>query len=158
MNFFKIIFITILSLLSSFACYADTDSATQNTTSATSVLENTNNNSVNADVPLNNPFSSDTGAGSEAVDDLNSNTSSELEPDVLGEKEIKKYKLSAVLIGNDDQYASFVDTSGAYINLSINDRLGENLKLVIITKEEVRFVSTEGKIISLDFNNRIEIK
>ena len=68
MNFFKIIFITILSLLSSFACYADTDSATQNTTSATSVLENTNNNSVNADVPLNNPFSSDTGAGSEAVE------------------------------------------------------------------------------------------
>ena len=61
-------------------------------------------------------------------------------------------------MGNDEQYASFVDLSGNYINLAINERLGENLKLVIIEQDEVRFVSTEGKIISLDFNNRIEIK
>ena len=79
-------------------------------------------------------------------------------PIITGESEIKKYKLSAVLVGNDEQYASFVDLSGNYINLAINERLGENLKLVIIEQDEVRFVSTEGKIISLDFNNRIEIK
>lgn len=176
MNFFKIKFtILIVSIFSFMSAEAEQIDCTQFEELNPKYLECIAKNrvkkfkelmtgSLDEDIPLINPFARD---ASVEIERDTRNTDYKIEetvaveppkPIITGESEIKKYKLSAVLVGNDEQYASFVDLSGNYINLAINERLGENLKLVIIEQDEVRFVSTEGKIISLDFNNRIEIK
>ena len=171
MNFFKIKFtILIVSIFSFMSAEAEQIDCTQFEELNPKYLECIAKNkelmtgSLDEDIPLINPFARDASVEIE-LDTINTDYKIEEtvaveppKPIITGESEIKKYKLSAVLVGNDEQYASFVDPSGNYINLAINERLGENLKLVIIEQDEVRFVSTEGKIISLDFNNRIEIK
>lgn len=177
MNFFKIIFtILIVSIFSFMSAVAEQIDCAQYEVSNPKYLECVQKNkneqlksikeSLDEIIPLSNPFARDTSDVLIAPDDtINKEYKIQAEkpeepskPLITGQAEIKKYKLSAVLIGNDEQYASFIDPSGNYINLAINEFLGENLKLVIIEKDEVRFVSSEGEIISLDFNNRIEIK
>lgn len=185
MNFFKIIFtILIVSIFSFMSAVAEQIDCAQYEVSNPKYLECVQKNkneqlksikeSLDEIIPLSNPFARDTSDELIAPDDtiniapddtINKEYKIQAEkpeepskPLITGQAEIKKYKLSAVLIGNDEQYASFIDPSGNYINLAINEFLGENLKLVIIEKDEVRFVSSEGEIISLDFNNRIEIK
>ncbi len=177
MNFFKITFtILIVTIFSFMNAVAEQIDCAQYEASNPKYLEciaknkneelKSNIGSLDEEIPLINPFARDTSVGSIDLDDTtNKEYKIQAEkpeklskPLITGQSEIKKYKLSAVLIGNDEQYASFIDPSGNYINLAINERLGENLKLVIIEQDEVSFVSSEGEIISLDFNNRIEIK
>jgi hypothetical protein len=177
MNFFKIILtILIVAIFSFMSAVAEQIDCAQYEVSNPKYLEcieknkneqlKSNIESIDEEIPLINPFARDTSVGLIAPDDTINNEykiqaekpEESSKPLITGQSEIKKYKLSGVLIGNDEQYASFVDPSGNYINLAINELLGENLKLVIIKKDEVRFISTEGEIISLDFNNRIEIQ
>lgn len=97
-------------------------------------------------LPLNDPFAGDDGSASTIVSDVSS------------EKELvnlSKYKLVGVFNGTLRSFATFVDESGDFITLEIQEELSNGLQLVDVNIKEAIFKKGEDSFVSLNFKNQI---
>ena len=98
-------------------------------------------------LPLNDPFAGDDASGSTIV----SETSTESEA-----VNLRRYKLVASFAGTLNEYATFVNESGEFITLELQEELTEGLKLVGINIKEAVFQKADSNgYISLNFKNQI---
>ena len=66
-----------------------------------------------------------------------------------------KYKLVGVFNGSIKSFATFVDESGEFITLELQEELIRGLKLDEVNIKEAIFQKGESNFISLNFKNQI---
>ena len=97
-------------------------------------------------LPLNDPFAGDDASVSTFV----SETSTESEA-----VNLSRYKLVAAFSGDLNEYATFVNETGEFITLELQEELFEDLILVEINIKEAVFQKADNGYISLNFKNQI---
>jgi hypothetical protein len=97
-------------------------------------------------LPLNDPFAGDDASVSTFV----SETSTESEA-----VNLSRYKLVAAFSGTLNEYATFVNETGEFITLELQEELSEDLILVEINIKEAVFQKADNGYISLNFKNQI---
>ena len=97
-------------------------------------------------LPLNDPFAGDDATASKII----SETSTEGEA-----VNLRRYKLVGAFSGTLSEFATFVDESGEFITLELQEELTEGLKLVGINIKEAVFQKADNGYISLNFKNQI---
>ena len=128
MNFIKIIILGIILFFSSQTVFAE------------------NHIDEEEPLPLNDPFAGDDATASTIVSETST------ESDAVN---LRKYKLVAAFAGTLNEYATFVNESGEFITLELQEELTEGLKLVEINIKEAVFQKADDGYISLNFKNQI---
>ena len=145
MNFIKIIFIILFTFLSSSAFADQHDLNSNNQTTAQSTEINNENEDIEEEVPLNDPFAGNEGTGS---------GSNIPEEEQENEMSLYNFKLVGLISGKDNSYISLVNSSGEVITLSLSQYLGD-IKLVDLRLNEAIFEKDDKTFIIIDFNNQI---
>ena len=134
MNFIKILILGIILLFSAQTIFA----------------ENHEEKNIGIDgeepLPLNDPFAGDDATASKII----SETSTEGEA-----VNLRRYKLVGAFSGTLSEFATFVDESGEFITLELQEELSVGLKLVEINIKEAVFQKADNGYISLNFKNQI---
>ena len=155
MNFFKVIILTFISLLLASNVFGDNHDTTEK-----ELLEKAKeiNQKVKLDqadkakatpeepLPLNDPFAGDDATQSTIVSEAST------ESDAVN---LRRYKLVAAFAGSLNEYATFVNETGEFITLELQEELTEGLKLVEINIKEAVFQKSDNGYISLNFKNQI---
>ena len=128
MNFIKIIILGIILFFSSQTVFAE------------------NHIDEEEPLPLNDPFAGDDATASTIVSETST------ESDAVN---LRKYKLVAAFAGTLNEYATFVNETGEFITLELQEELIEGLKLVEINIKEAVFQKSDNGYISLNFKNQI---
>ena len=128
MNFIKIIILGIILFFSSQTVFAE------------------NHIDEEEPLPLNDPFAGDDATESTIVSETST------ESDAVN---LRKYKLVAAFAGSLNEYATFVNETGEFITLELEEELIEGLKLVEINIKEAVFQKSDNGYISLNFKNQI---
>ncbi len=97
-------------------------------------------------LPLNDPFAGDDATQSTIVSEAST------ESDAVN---LRRYKLVAAFAGSLNEYATFVNETGEFITLELQEELTEGLKLVEINIKEAVFQKSDNGYISLNFKNQI---
>jgi hypothetical protein len=97
-------------------------------------------------LPLNDPFAGDDATQSTIVSEAST------ESDAVN---LRRYKLVAAFAGSLNEYATFVNETGEFITLELEEELIEGLKLVEINIKEAVFQKSDNGYISLNFKNQI---
>ena len=97
-------------------------------------------------LPLNDPFAGDDATQSTIVSEAST------ESDAVN---LRRYKLVAAFAGTLNEYATFVNETGEFITLELQEELIEGLKLVEINIKEAVFQKSDNGYISLNFKNQI---
>ena len=134
MNFIKILILGIILLFSAQTVFA----------------ENHEEKNIAIDgeepLPLNDPFAGDDATASKIIS----------ETSIEGEAvNLRRYKLVGAFSGTLNEYATFVDESGEFITLELQEELSVGLKLVEINIKEAVFQKADNGYISLNFKNQI---
>ena len=145
MNFIKTIFIILFTFLSSSAFADQHDLNSNNQTTAQSTEINNENEDIEEEVPLNDPFAGNEGTGS---------GSNIPEEEQENEMSLYNFKLVGLISGKDNSYISLVNSSGEVITLSLTQYLGD-IKLVDLRLNEAIFEKDDKTFIIIDFNNQI---
>ena len=128
MNFIKIIILGIILFFSSQTVFAE------------------NHIDEEEPLPLNDPFAGDDATASTIVSETST------ESDAVN---LRKYKLVAAFAGTLNEYATFVNETGEFITLELQEELIEGLKLVEINIKEAVFQKSDNGYITLNFKNQI---
>jgi len=128
MNFIKIIILGIILFFSSQTVFAE------------------NHIDEEEPLPLNDPFAGDDATASTIVSETST------ESDAVN---LRKYKLVAAFAGTLNEYATFVNETGEFITLELEEELIEGLKLVEINIKEAVFQKSDNGYITLNFKNQI---
>ena len=97
-------------------------------------------------LPLNDPFAGDDATASKIIS----------ETSIEGEAvNLRRYKLVGAFSGTISEFATFVDESGEFITLELQEELSIGLKLVEINIKEAVFQKADNGYISLNFKNQI---
>ena len=128
MNFIKIIILGIILFFSSQTVFAE------------------NHIDEEEPLPLNDPFAGDDATASTIVSETST------ESDAVN---LRKYKLVAAFAGTLNEYATFVNETGEFITLELEEELIEGLKLVEINIKEAVFQKSDNGYISLNCKNQI---
>ena len=97
-------------------------------------------------LPLNDPFAGDDATASKIIS----------ETSIEGEAvNLRRYKLVGAFSGTLSEFATFVDESGEFITLELQEELSVGLKLVEINIKEAVFQKSDNGYISLNFKNQI---
>ena len=97
-------------------------------------------------LPLNDPFAGDDATASKTIS----------ETSIEGEAvNLRRYKLVGAFSGTLSEFATFVDESGEFITLELQEELSVGLKLVEINIKEAVFQKADNGYISLNFKNQI---
>ena len=104
--------------------------------------------SLNEDLPLNDPF-----AGQSSNSSLNTNLafSEEEEQD---EMSLYNFQSAGLIAGKDNSYVSLVRSDGEPYTITIGQYLGK-IKLIDLRLSEAIFKKEDKKYIIIDFNNQI---
>ena len=145
MNFIKTIFIILFTFLSSSAFADQHDLNSNNQTTAQTTEINNENEDIEEEVPLNDPFAGNEGTGS---------GSNIPEEEQENEMSLYNFKLVGLIYGKDNSYISLVNSSGEVITLSLSQYLGD-IKLVDLRLNEAIFEKDDKTFIIIDFNNQI---
>tara|TARA_B100000242_G_scaffold79104_1_gene52149 strand:- start:2889 stop:3344 length:456 start_codon:yes stop_codon:yes gene_type:complete len=145
MNFIKTIFIILFTFLSSSAFADQHDLNSNNQTTAQTTEINNENEDIEEEVPLNDPFAGNEGTGS---------GSNIPEEEQENEMSLYNFKLVGLISGKDNSYISLVNSSGEVITLSLSQYLGD-IKLVDLRLNEAIFEKDDKTFIIIDFNNQI---
>ena len=97
-------------------------------------------------LPLNDPFAGDDATQSTIVSEAST------ESDAVN---LRRYKLVAAFAGSLNEYATFVNETGEFITLELQEELTEGLLLVEINIKEAVFQKSDNGYISLNFKNQI---
>ena len=111
MNFIKTIFIILFTFLSSSAFADQHDLNSNNQTTAQTTEINNENEDIEEEVPLNDPFAGHEGTGS---------GSNIPEEEQENEMSLYNFKLVGLISGKDNSYISLVNSSGEVITLSLS--------------------------------------
>ena len=142
MNFFKILFIIMLSLMANVA-FADNHDQKQEVLDA--AKEIVKEMEEDEEVPLNDPFAGNEGTSSSAniPQDEQDN-----------EMSLYNFKLAGLISGKDYSYISLVNSGGEVLTMTLGQYLGE-IQLVDLRLTEAIFKKDDGKFMIIDFNNQV---
>ena len=144
MNFFKILFIIIFTLMANVA-FADNHDQKQEVLDA--AKEIVKEMEEDEEVPLNDPFAGNEGS----TGSLDASISPEEQED---EMSLYNFKLAGLISGKDNSYISLVNTSGEVLTLTLGQFLGK-VKLVDLRLNEAIFEKEDKTFIMIDFNNLV---
>ena len=164
MNFFKVIFISLLFIYVSNVSMADSHDNEQNIIEKAKeinqkVKENQANTQANISteinneepLPLNDPFVGDgTLGGSSGGVKLIAETEEQKK-----KLSVFNYKLVGIIEGDGVGFASLVDESGEVINVGLNEELTQGVRLIGISTKEVMFERGEDSLVVINFKNQI---
>ena len=97
-------------------------------------------------LPLNDPFAGDDATASKIISETS------IEGEAVNPR---RYKLVGAFSGTLSEFATFVDESGEFITLELQEELSVGLKLVEINIKEAVFQKADNGYISLNFKNQI---
>ena len=143
MNFFKIFFIIIFSLIAN-AAFADNHDQKQEVLDA--AKEIAKELQEEDEVPLNDPF-----AGNEGTSSMSGNIPEEEQENELS---LYNFKLVGLISGKDHSYISLVNSGGEVLTLTLGQYLGP-IQLVDLRLTEAIFKKDDGKYMIIDFNNQL---
>ena len=163
MNFFKIVFISLLFILASKISMADSHDTEQNiiekakeinqkikekqANSQSNISSEINNEEP---LPLNDPFVGDsslTGGGTIMMTDPE---------EAQNAMRLYKFKLAAVMTADDDQgFVSLINASGEVITLSMFEELSPGVKLIAVNNKEAVFDKNGKSLMVINFKNQI---
>ena len=143
MNFFKILFIIIFSLMANVA-FADNHDQKQEVLDA--AKEIAKELQEEDEVPLNDPF-----AGNEGTSSMSGNIPEEEQENELS---LYNFKLVGLISGKDHSYISIVNSGGEVLTLTLGQYLGP-IQLVDLRLTEAIFKKDDGKYMIIDFNNQL---
>ena len=143
MNFFKILFIIIFSLVANVA-FADNHDQKQEVLDA--AKEIAKELQEEDEVPLNDPF-----AGNEGTSSMSGNIPEEEQENELS---LYNFKLVGLISGKDHSYISLVNSGGEVLTLTLGQYLGP-IQLVDLRLTEAIFKKDDGKYMIIDFNNQL---
>ena len=143
MNFFKIIFILLFTIINSLALADSHDQKQEVLDKVNEIAKELENEE---EVPLNDPF-----AGNEGTSSMSGNI-----PDDEQDNEFSLYnfKLAGLISGKDYSYISIVNSGGEVLTLSLGQYLGK-IQLVDLRLTEAIFKKEDGKFMIIDFNNQV---
>ena len=164
MNFFRVIFISLLFIYTSNVSMADSHDNEQNIIEKAKeinqkVKENQANTQANISseisneepLPLNDPFVGDgTLGGSSGGVKLIAETEEQKK-----KLSVFNYKLVGIIEGDGVGFASLVDESGEVINVGLNEELTQGVRLIGISTKEVMFERGEDSLVVINFKNQI---
>tara|TARA_B100000579_G_C22481989_1_gene688351 strand:+ start:43 stop:507 length:465 start_codon:yes stop_codon:yes gene_type:complete len=148
MIFFKnIILFLILFFLSFQNVFADNHDANKKVLEEAKKI-NEEINSLEEDVPLNDPFAGDAAGVETSIEEEN-----------VGEKSnsiLYRMKLVGIVSGEKEHYIALANTSGDVIILKLFEDIEDGTKLVDLRLSEAIFQRAEDKkYIIINFNNRV---
>ena len=160
MNFIKIIILGIILFFSSQTVFAENHEEKNIVDQAKEINEELKKNqeatqaNISSEIaidgeeplPLNDPFAGDDATQSTIVSEAST------ESDAVN---LRRYKLVAAFAGSLNEYATFVNETGEFITLELQEELTEGLKLVGINIKEAVFQKADNGYISLNFKNQI---
>ena len=141
MNFFKIIFILLFTLINSLALADSHDQKQEVLDKVNEIAKELENEE---EVPLNDPF-----AGNEGTSSMSNIPSEEQD----NEMSLYNFKLAGLISGKDYSYISLVNSSGEFLTLTLGQYLGE-IQLIDLRLTEAIF-KKDDKFMIIDFNNQV---
>ena len=142
MNFFKILFIIIFSLVASVALADSHDQKQEVLDAAKEIVKEMEEDE---EVPLNDPFAGNEGTSSSA---------SIPQDEQDNEMSLYNFKLAGLISGKDYSYISLVNSGGEVLTMTLGQYLGE-IQLVDLRLTEAIFKRDDGKFMIIDFNNQV---
>ena len=143
MNFFKIIFILLFTLINSLALADSHDQKQEVLDKVNEIAKELENEE---EVPLNDPF-----AGNEGTSSMSGNIPADEQENELS---LYNFKLAGLISGKDYSYISIVNSGGEVLTLTLGQFLGK-IQLVDLRLTEAIFKKEDGKYMIIDFNNQI---
>ena len=143
MNFFKIIFLLLFTLINSLALADSHDQKQEVLDKVNEIAKELENEE---EVPLNDPF-----AGNEGTSSMSGNIPDEEQDNELS---LYNFKLAGLISGKDYSYISIVNSGGEVLTLSLGQYLGK-IQLVDLRLTEAIFKKEDGKFMIIDFNNQV---
>ena len=143
MNFFKIIFILLFTLINSLALADSHDQKQEVLDKVNEIAKELENEE---EVPLNDPF-----AGNEGTSSMSGNIPADEQEN---EFSLYNFKLAGLISGKDYSYISIVNSGGEVLTLSLGQYLGK-IQLVDLRLTEAIFKKEDGKFMIIDFNNQV---
>ena len=161
MNFFKIIFISLLFICTAFASMADSHDNEQNIIEKAKEInqkvkkeqalkEANSKKSEEEPLPLNDPFVGDGSLGSGSGIKI-----------LAGSEEEKKklslfnFKLVGIMEGKDQSFASLIDENGEIMTLTLFEEISPGVTLLSISSKEIIFERDEDSLVVINFKNQI---
>ena len=143
MNFFKIIFILLFTLINSLALADSHDQKQEVLDKVNEIAKELENEE---EVPLNDPF-----AGNEGTSSMSGNIPADEQEN---EFSLYNFKLAGLISGKDHSYISIVNSGGEVFTLTLGQFLGK-IQLVDLRLTEAIFKKEDGKYMIIDFNNQV---
>ena len=143
MNFFKIIFILLFTLINSLALADSHDQKQEVLDKVNEIAKELENEE---EVPLNDPF-----AGNEGTSAMSGNIPADEQEN---EFSLYNFKLAGLISGKDYSYISIVNSGGEVLTLTLGQFLGK-IQLVDLRLTEAIFKKEDGKFMIIDFNNQV---
>ena len=143
MNFFKIIFILLFTLINSLALADSHDQKQEVLDKVNEIAKELENEE---EVPLNDPF-----AGNEGTSAMSGNIPADEQEN---EFSLYNFKLAGLISGKDYSYISIVNSGGEVLTLTLGQFLGK-IQLVDLWLTEAIFKKEDGKFMIIDFNNQV---
>ena len=143
MNFFKIIFLLLFTLINSLALADSHDQKQEVLDKVNEIAKELENEE---EVPLNDPF-----AGNEGTSSISGNIPADEQEN---EFSLYNFKLAGLISGKDHSYISIVNSGGEVFTLTLGQFLGK-IQLVDLRLTEAIFKKEDGKFMIIDFNNQV---
>ena len=143
MNFFRIIFLLLFTLINSLALADSHDQKQEVLDKVNEIAKELENEE---EVPLNDPF-----AGNEGTSSMSGNIPADEQEN---EFSLYNFKLAGLISGKDHSYISIVNSGGEVLTLTLGQFLGK-IQLVDLRLTEAIFKKEDGKFMIIDFNNQV---
>ena len=143
MNFLKIIFLLLFTLINSLALADSHDQKQEVLDKVNEIAKELENEE---EVPLNDPF-----AGNEGTSAMSGNIPADEQEN---EFSLYNFKLAGLISGKDYSYISIVNSGGEVLTLTLGQFLGK-IQLVDLRLTEAIFKKEDGKFMIIDFNNQV---
>ena len=103
------------------------------------------------DLPLNNPFAGDGANKKKKIQNINEEGMVN-DPDL----DLVNYKLSGIMLGDKDGYATLVDGAGIFYTIKNREYLNKNLQLIVVSTSEAMFRNKNEEEFTINFKQEVK--
>ena len=103
------------------------------------------------DLPLNNPFAGDEANKKKKIQNINEEGMVN-DPDL----DLVNYKLSGIMLGDKDGYATLVDAAGIFYTIKNKEYLNKNLQLIAVSTSEVTLRNKNEEEFIINFKQEVK--
>lgn len=103
------------------------------------------------DLPLNNPFAGDGANKKKKIQNINEEGMVN-DPDL----DLVNYKLSGIMLGDKDGYATLVDGAGIFYTIKNKEYLNKNLQLIVVSTSEATFRNKNEEEFTINFKQEVK--